>query len=259
MARAHARPPGARRAAPRRCAACPTALPVPPSQRPSGCSPGPRRGPHAARHRPRRRPAARHGSAAWSIFFVSACEPDANRTPRYNPIPRGEQNAMTLNLTIMPQLHTDFSPRITVDRRRWRRHQRRRQHDRHEPSGRGVRGRQHRCAAASAFARGPAHPARAAHHAGARRRREAGDRPGRGRGSRRRAVSAPRRRAHGVHHRGHGRRHRHRRGAGDRAHGPRAQHPHRRRGDEAVHLRGQPPRPRRRAKASPSCSSSSIR
>ncbi len=69
----------------------------------------------------------------------------------------------------------------------------------------------------------------------------------------------PRRRAHGVHHRGHGRRHRHRRGAGDRAHGARAQHPDRRRGDEAVHLRGQPPHARGRAGHRGAAAVSSIR
>ena len=131
--------------------------------------------------------------------------------------------------------------------RRWRRrHQCRRQHDRDEPAGRGVRCRQHRCAAVAALAGEPPHPARPAHHAGPRRRGEARDRPRRGRGGGGRAVSPPRRRAHGVHHRRHGRRHRHRRGAGDRAHGTREEHPDRRRGDQAVHLRGPAPRPRRR-------------
>ena len=60
-------------------------------------------------------------------------------------------------------------------------------------------------------------------------------------------CATPRRRAHGVHHRRHGRRHRHRRGAGDRPHGARAEHPDRRRGDQAVRLRGRAPRALRRS------------
>ncbi len=41
---------------------------------------------------------------------------------------------------------------------------------------------------------------------------------------------------HGVHHRRHGRRHRHRRGTCHRARGARGGHPHRRRRDQAVRL-----------------------
>ena len=162
---------------------------------------------------------ARLCSAASSIFCGSACDADANwNAALQDHDPLGGRMPMTLNLTDPPQTCTPTSrPRITVDRRRRRRHQRRRQHDRDEPAGRRVRRCQHRCAAAAALARGPAHPARPAHHPGARRRREAGDRPRRGRGGGGRAVPPPRRRAHGVHHRRHGRRHRHGCGAGDRA------------------------------------------
>ena len=54
------------------------------------------------------------------------------------------------------------------------------------------------------------------------------------------------RRAHGVRHRGHGRRHRHRRRTGDRQDRARSRHPHRRRGDQAVPLRGPAPHAHRR-------------
>ena len=49
------------------------------------------------------------------------------------------------------------------------------------------------------------------------------------------------RQPHGVHHRRHGRRHRHRCGAGHRARRARAGHPHRRRGHQALPLRGRAP------------------
>ena len=92
---------------------------------------------------------------------------------------------MTLNLTVPEQTHTDFTPRITVigvggggtnavDNMIAL-----------EPAGRGVRGRQHRRAAADAQPGRPPHPARAASDAGPRRRRQAGDRP------RRRARKRP--------------------------------------------------------------------
>ncbi len=221
---------------------------------------GRRRGPHPARHRPRRRTARAACCAGSSISSVSACDARCESdTRRYNAISWGSRDPMTLNLTIPQQMHTDFTPRITVigvggggtnavDNM-----------IAHEPAGRGVRGRQHRRAAAGAFARRPPHPARPAHHPGPGRRRQAGDRPRRRRGSRRRAVSPPRRRPHGVHHRRHGRRHRHRCGPGDRPHGPRAQHPDRRRGDQAVHLRRQPSAPAPPRRASTSCSSTSTR
>ncbi len=61
-------------------------------------------------------------------------------------------------------------------------------------------------------------------------------------------VPPPRRRAHGVHHRRHGRRHRHRRGPGDRPHGAREEHFDCWRRDQAVHLRGHAPRPLRRGR-----------
>ena len=50
---------------------------------------------------------------------------------------------------------------------------------------------------------------------------------------------------HAVHHRGHGRRHRHRRGADRRAGGEGSRHPDRRRGDAAVPVRRQAPEGRR--------------
>ena len=74
---------------------------------------------------------------------------------------------------------------------------------------------------------------------GARRRRQAGGRPRRHRGARGAHPRAARRRRHGVHHRRHGRRHRHRRRAGGRPHRPRARRADGRRGHQAVRLRGQ--------------------
>jgi cell division protein FtsZ len=75
-------------------------------------------------------------------------------------------------------------------------------------------------------------------HAGPRRRLASRHRPRRGRGGDRRDPIRSRGLAHGVHRRRHGRRHRHRRGPGDRARGARAGHPDRRRGHQALPLRG---------------------
>ena len=73
----------------------------------------------------------------------------------------------------------------------------------------------------------------------------AGARPDVGRAAAEEALGDHRlgtaRRQHGVHHRRHGRRHRHGRGAGHRPRGARARHPDRRRGDQAVPLRGHAP------------------
>ncbi len=68
---------------------------------------------------------------------------------------------------------------------------------------------------------------------------EVGPRRRRG-GDRRDPRSSPGR-AHGVRHRRHGRRHRHRRGAGGRALRQGGRHPHRRRRHQAVPLRGRAP------------------
>ena len=57
---------------------------------------------------------------------------------------------MTLNLTIPQQTPYRLHAPHHRDRSWRRRHQRRRQHDRLQPAGRGVRGRQHRRAAAHA-------------------------------------------------------------------------------------------------------------
>src|ERR1019366_5881321 len=73
---------------PPRAAGCPTSISTPPSR--AACC------------------------AASSIFFASACDADANRQRALQPELLGRQDTMTLNLTVMPQLHTDFSPRITV-------------------------------------------------------------------------------------------------------------------------------------------------
>ena len=159
----------------------------------------------------------------------------------------GGEVAMTLNLTIPQTPHTDFSPRITVI----------------GVGGGGTNAVDNMIAAnlqgvefvvANTDAQQLMHSRAdrriqlgSAYHAGSRRRREAGDRQGRGGRGRGRTGAPSRRRAHGVHHRRHGRRHRYRRGAGDRAHGTRAEHPDRRRGDQAVRLRGRAPRALRRS------------
>ena len=119
-------------------------------------------------------------------------------------------------------------------------------------SGRRVHLRQHRRAGAEPLER--AHSADPARHTGLGAGSQARGRQGLGRGGDRPHPRGDRRRAHGVHHRRHGRRHRHRRGAGDRARGQGDGHPHRRRGHQAVRVRGQPPheggrRRRRRARS----------
>ena len=126
---------------------------------------------------------------------------------------------MTLNLTIPQQVHTDFTPRITV-------------------IGVGGGGTNAVDNMIHANLQGVEFvvantDAQQLMHSRADRRiqlgphitqglgagREAGNRQGGGGRSVGRAVPSPRRRAHGVHHRRHGRRHRHRRGAGHRPHG----------------------------------------
>ena len=85
------------------------------------------------------------------------------------------------------------------------------------------------------------HPDGRAGHRGARRRLAAGSRPRRRRGGDRRDPRSALGRAHGLHHRRHGRRHRHRRGARHRPRRARHGHPHGRRRDEAVPVRGHAP------------------
>ena len=63
---------------------------------------------------------------------------------------------------------------------------------------------------------------------------------------------------HGVHHRRHGRRHRHRRSPGHRPRGARGGHPDRRRGHQAFRPGRRPPHAGGRSAASSSCSTSSI-
>src|ERR1700722_17567660 len=101
-------------AARRRCAACPTAPPARRSRPWSACSPG---SPAKAARCPTSTstPTGRTAcGAASSIFFESACDADANRQRAVQPDLLGRQAAMTLNLTVMQQAHTDFTPRITV-------------------------------------------------------------------------------------------------------------------------------------------------
>ena len=120
---------------------------------------------------------------------------------------------------------------------------------RRRPGGRLHR-RQHRCAGAQFLDRRPPHPARAQDHPGSRRRIAARNRPrGRRRDARRDRAGAGRR-AHVLHRRRHGRRHRHRRRSGHRQGRPRQGHPDRRRGDQAVRVRRRAPRPRRPKPAS---------
>ena len=78
-------------------------------------------------------------------------------------------------------------------------------------------------------------------HPGLGRRRPARGRPRGRRGGDATRSSSSCRLPHGLHHRRHGRRHRHRRGAGDRPGRPRAGHPDRRRRDQALPLRGRAP------------------
>ena len=138
----------------------------------------------------RRRTAARPARAASSNFSANASDARSRiGHARYNPVP-GEDSRHDPE----PDHPASDAHRLHAahhrHRRRRRRHQRRRQHDRAQSAGRGFRRRQHRRAAADAQPRRPAHPARPAPHAGPGRRRQAGDRPRRGRGSRRRTVCA---------------------------------------------------------------------
>ena len=106
---------------------------------------------------------------------------------------------------------------------------------------------QHRRAGAAAVGGAAQDPARHQRHARARRRRAARCRPRRRRGGARRDPRSDAGLQHGVHHRRHGRRHRHRCGAGHRPRRPRTGHPDRRRGHQAVPLRGRPPHAHRRS------------
>ena len=85
------------------------------------------------------------------------------------------------------------------------------------------------------------HPDGRAGHRGSRRRLAARSRARRRRRGARRDPRSSAGRAHGVRHRRHGRRHRHRRGAGGGALRQGDGHPHRRRGHQAVPLRGRAP------------------
>ena len=130
------------------------------------------------------------------------------------------------------------------DRRRRRRRQRGRAHDRPRRAGRGVHLRQHRRAGAGA------QRARTRRSSSGNSGLGAGSKPEKGREAAEAAVDDIReaiaRRAHAVHHRRHGRRHRHRRGAGDRARRQGDGHPDGGRGDQAVRLRRRPAHEQRR-------------
>ncbi len=106
---------------------------------------------------------------------------------------------------------------------------------------RRLRRRQYRRAGAHDVEGRAHHPDGHAGDRGSRRRLAAGSRPRRRRRGDRRDPRSSHRRAHGVRHRRHGRRHRHRRRARDRQGRARARHPHRRRGHQAVPLRGPAP------------------
>ena len=121
-------------------------------------------------------------------------------------------------------------------------------------AGRRLRRRQHRRPGADHVEGRAHHPDGRAGDRRSRRRLAARGRPRRRRGGDRRDPRSSDRRAHGVRHRRHGRRHRHRRRAGHRPGRARARHPHRRRGDQAVPLRG-----RSAACASPKPASSNCR
>ena len=124
---------------------------------------------------------------------------------------------------------------------RRRRLERRRSHGGGWRAGRRVHHREHRRAGADALAGRCAHPHRRQADQGPRLGRQPGDRPEGGRGDHRGDLRGAQGRRYGLHHRRHGRRHRHRRGAGDRQHRPGSGPADGRRGDAAVHLRGQPP------------------
>ena len=121
------------------------------------------------------------------------------------------------------------------------RRQCRQQHDR-EPAGGGrVRRRQHRCAGADPERSAAPHSNGHGPDAGAGRRLSAADRCRRRRGGVARNPRPSRRLPHGLHHRRHGRRHRHRCGSRHRPRREGAGDPHRRRRHQALPLRRRPP------------------
>ena len=133
------------------------------------------------------------------------------------------------------------------DRRRRRRRQRHRQHDRADVQGVDFVVANTDAQALNASRRRPPHPARPQITQGL----GAGSRPEIGRAAAEETLDeidrAARRRAHVLHRRRHGRRHRHRRRAGHRQGRPRQGHPDRRRRHQAVRLRRRAPRPLGRA------------
>ena len=124
---------------------------------------------------------------------------------------------------------------------------------------RRFRRRQYRCPGAHDVQGRTHHPDGRGGHRGARRRLAARGRARRRRGGDRRNPRPSAGRAHGVRDRRHGRRHRHRRGAGGGALRQGGRHPHRRRRHQAVPLRRRAPDARRRSRHLPSCTRSSTR